>query len=663
MLPAEIFALFGRTVVLLRIAPRTKRPIDPAWEDLTVAEMTPAYLASLNGNIGILHGRSSGGLTGIEFDSIEAAKAWYRANPWAKKCLWSKAKRGPCFWVFIEGDYPPNHDLYDATGIRVGEWRADGRQTVFTGEHPDGIPYTNSGDPPARLRYSDIIWPPDVQPTKPTLPGHTVPVRNREAIMRAIQIRTGTWIFRITQRGAFLLNHAFAVDMIKELYDILFEQDENDAFLYNEATGAWVRKHDGAIDLLIREQFTDLAIVLNEHRLYSELKDGMLNAITEQLKSVVGRTGVFKTRQEGVIHCGNIMLHLSASGDCKEMPFNPLYYSRNPIPINYRQDAKCPRFLEFLHSALDEDDLNLVLRWFGSILLTGNSAQRVLMLVGAAESGKSTIAEIFESILGLVNVTALRTEVLHEKFELGRLFGFTLLTAKDVDGKFLNTKGAQVLKRLVGHDYTPGERKGVMHPVPVYGNYDCLITCNKRLVVRLEGQDDIDAWRRRLMMIAFTNPIPKGKRIANFAQVILAEEGEGILALGVQAAVAHLAELSVCGNFVTTPKQDSRVEELLSESEAVRHFVTNGVERVVGGDGLSTGELVGACIRYCTDHDWTPPGPKDIEIKLTELMMTIHGVHVGTHIERNNRRVRGYPHVALVETQSEDEETKEADLL
>ena len=30
-------------------------------------------------------------------------------------------------------------------------------------------------------------------------------------------------------------------------------------------------------------------------------------------------------------------------------------------------------------------------------------------------------------------------------------------------------------------------------------------------------------------------------------------------------------------------------------------------------------------------------------------MMSIHGVHVGAHIVRNGKRVRGYPHVALVQ--------------
>ena len=116
--------------------------------------MVPAYLAGLNGetNIGILHGRASGGLCGIEFDDLAHAKLFWNVNAWAKDGLWSKAKRGPCFWCFIRGAYPANHELYDEAGKHVGEWRADGRQTVFSGTHPEGMPYQNSGKPPAENR-------------------------------------------------------------------------------------------------------------------------------------------------------------------------------------------------------------------------------------------------------------------------------------------------------------------------------------------------------------------------------------------------------------------------------------------------------------------------------------------------------------------------------
>jgi phage/plasmid-associated DNA primase len=212
--------------------------------------------------------------------------------------------------------------------------------------------------------------------------------------------------------------------------------------------------------------------------------------------------------------------------------------------------------MALLNFALPGDDVSLFIRWFGSALLTGNAAQGILLLVGRAATGKSTIAEVVEMVMGWTNCTALRTKLLHERFEIGRLFGYSLLTAKDVPGKFLEEEGAQALTKLVGHDYTPGERKGSMESVPVYGDFDCLITCNERLLVSLEGATDVEAWRRRLMMLEFLNELAEEQRIDNYAQVLFAEEAEGILAAAITGAITHLAELEESGNFKLPPNRN-----------------------------------------------------------------------------------------------------------
>ena len=105
-----------------------------------------------------------------------------------------------------------------------------------------------------------------------------------------------------------------------------------------------------------------------------------------------------------------------------------------------------------------------------------------------------------------------------------------------------------------------------MIEVPVYGDYDVMVTCNERLLVHLEGDTDIEAWRRRLMIFEFVNVIPEEERISNYAQILFAEEASGILRKAVAGAIAHLAELEVRGNFIETDGQKTRVDHLLSES-------------------------------------------------------------------------------------------------
>jgi hypothetical protein len=81
-----------------------------------------------------------------------------------------------------------------------------------------------------------------------------------------------------------------------------------------------------------------------------------------------------------VIHCANGMLELSAEG-ATLYQFSPEYYSRNPSPFSWDPAVECPRFRNILlKSALDADDISLIQRWFGAILLGGNFAQRIMLI-------------------------------------------------------------------------------------------------------------------------------------------------------------------------------------------------------------------------------------------------------------------------------------------
>ena len=100
--------------------------------------------------------------------------------------------------------------------------------------------------------------------------------------------------------------------------------------------------------------------------------------------------------------------------------------------------------------------------------------------------GKSTLVRILEAIVGQ-NVCQLRTDLLAERFETSRFIGKTLLAGKDVSGNFLHSRGAHVLKALVGDDQLSGELKGLNAAPPILGQFDVAITCNSHLRLKLDG--------------------------------------------------------------------------------------------------------------------------------------------------------------------------------
>ena len=120
-----------------------------------------------------------------------------------------------------------------------------------------------------------------------------------------------------------------------------------------------------------------------------------------------------------------------------------------------------------------------------------------------------------------------------ERFETNRLIGKTLLTAKDVKSNFLMSRGAYVLKALVGGDTKTAEAKGRNETFDVEGNFNAIITANSTLTVNIDA--DNKAWDRRMRWIEY-NCEPVKEKIPNFAQVLLEEEGSGILNWALEGA-------------------------------------------------------------------------------------------------------------------------------
>ncbi len=173
--------------------------------------------------------------------------------------------------------------------------------------------------------------------------------------------------------------------------------------------------------------------------------------------------------------------------------------------------------------ALDGDDVDLLIRWSGSVLLGLNIAQRFMLLEGRAGGGKGTFVEVLEAIIGEDNSVQMRTALLDERFEAGRYMGKLLLGGKDVPGNFLEERGASVIKSLICGDRLTGEIKGSMETPSLSGQFGMVITCNSRLRVRLDR--DTEAWRRRLILLRYDRHKPE-HLVAEFSEKLIKEEAD-----------------------------------------------------------------------------------------------------------------------------------------
>jgi P4 family phage/plasmid primase-like protien len=630
---AELKATLGEDVVLIPVARGDKRPINVGWQNITVEQTnTPEYQEQLRrSNIGVSLGRPSSGLCAIDIDVDDRLEGFLNLNPRLRATLITKGNRGAQMWMRIDGEYPASTKLKDGLGSEIGEWRAGGNQSVIHGLHPAGMSYSRLNNAqPIQIEFKDVKWPDDlVLSWKKGDYDKVVKEHGRP--------------FTLSAKGVLRINDYFFVSRFLHEHLLVWEQLEEEFYEYNEANGLWEIANEDKVKWQFGLDLKRAADEVGVEDFIWVRKSGMLSSMVAMLRGLAGENEPFK-KGNRFIHLTNGMLDLRADHPSL-MSFHPDYYSRNICPLSLNPEAECPRFInELLRTALDEDDIELLQKWAGCVLLGNNSAQRILLLIGTPNGGKSTLIEIIEKIIGEQNVAQIRTKHLNKQFELYKFLGKTLLTGKDVGATFLNEDGAELLKALVGNDMLDAEKKHGSDQFQLRGNFNMAITCNSKLHVKLEG--DAGAWQRRLMIINYSKPKPK-ERIVEFADKLIKAEGPGILNWMIEGAIRYLDEVDRFGDYQLTDDQKERVDVLLSESDSVRQFVLERVH-VQQGDSLTVVELQQYYFQYCEDLGWRAFSPQDFRSSITDLMLEIHHVGKRNDITRGLTAHRGFKNVSII---------------
>ncbi len=623
-------ALLGSDVFFVPCEWGTKKPLVTYTDRPFESTRSDAYRAVLNGsetNIAVYLGKASGGLCAIDFDRDEDMTAFLAVNPKLAATTRSRGSRGGMVWLRVEGEFPescnPEHKRF--------EWRADRRLSTIYGRHPNGMDYTLTVDaPPVALTFAEIVWPDDWELPWVLADGHQAAATLRKLYGEP---------FYTNDKGALSgINEAYWAGMHATENEVLYEPDEKVFYQYNADTGLFEIESADVVRNKISSRMLEASRQANVFDLQKKRTATTLNNVTAHLRGIVERRGAFAEKRR-FIHLANGVIVFDGS-DCELRPFAPEFRSRNRSPIAFDENAKCERFLnELVLPAVHPEDVELLQKFAGMYLLGYNPAQRFLILDGEAGRGKTQFANVMQGIVGMTNVTQLRTKHLAERFELYRYLKKTLLVGVDVEADFLSTKGAAVLKGLVGGDWFDAEQKGGTGSFQLQGTFNVLITSNARLRVRLQG--DVGAWRRRINIVRYESP-PPTRKIPDFGAHLVKVEGSGILnwaLLGAQMVLNEIPDAG--GDFMMTERQRGIVDSLLAESDSLRHFLQDRVVADAYGD-LTVSELVEAYAAFCPEKKWQPLPITEVQRQLEGLMLELFGVSKCHGIERADKTQRGF---------------------
>ena len=434
----------------------------------------------------------------------------------------------------------------------------------------------------------------------------------------------------------------------------LFELNERRFYEYDSGTGLFAVLTEDAIRKKITERIEKAS---EEWSGFAGMRkfcsEASIRGVIAHLRGELEKAELFRSENR-VIHLANCVLQLGDNGLFTVEKFSPDFRSRNRSPISYDPNAVCPTFLDRMLGHLEEDDRELLQKCAGQCLCGRNITQSVLLLTGEGRASKSAVVSVIRGVVGAANAMELRTKHLEDRFEIGRMIGKTLLLGSDVRADFLSGPGAGRLKAIVGGDTLDAELKGSNKRVSMHGSFNVIVTSNERLRVRLEG--DRSAWERRLLIVQYDRPFT-GKSIPNVDQVLLHQEGPGILNWCVEGVQKLFADIAIEGRIVLSERQRERVHTLLSESDSLRIYLRENIVRTTNGANLTAAEIIEAYNSFCTNCGWSPVPGNVAQRQLDDLMLELFSVAKVNNVPRDGKSQRGFRNVRLRGADEADPDT------
>jgi len=617
----------------VKLRHKSKVPFEKEWQNKPYSFQEIDDWIKMGGNYGVIGGYES--LVIIDGDTPELCQIIKGLLPGTFAV---KTNKGIHFYIICKG--LNGRIVLMKDGVHHGEIISKGSQVVGPGSiHPDtGTKYLVDND----VDIAEITEEQLYTALKDYIPSSTQKKELPQDCDILIEMY-GDPYYVSGKGGVSSINQSYWAGWHNFNHIELYEPREKEFYRYDKQTGLYKEVSEEKIR---QEISTRLLHVSREDEL-EELEQKRTNSVlvqtTSLLKGIAEKRDAFINKQR-LIHLANGVIKFNDNNTADLVRFSPSFYSRNSSPIIFDENAKCERFLnELLRPALPDDDITLLQKYMGLCLLGNNLIQRFLIFDGGAGTGKSTTSLILQNLVGINNVSELRTKQLSERFELYRFRKKTLLVGVDVPGGFLSEKGAYVIKGLVGGDWFDAEQKGGRSSFPIKGNYCIVITSNSKLRVKLDG--DLGAWKRRLLIIDFNGPKPK-KKIPDFANLLLKEEASGILNWALQGLGLLFKDIDNYGDVFLSDRQQGIVDGLLAESDSLRHFLTENVFSYSDSD-LTVNEIIEAYSAYCPDMGWNPKPLPVLHKELEDLMLELFQTAKSHSIKRDGKSVRGFKKISF----------------
>ena len=290
----------------------------------------------------------------------------------------------------------------------------------------------------------------------------------------------------------------------------------------------------------------------------------------------------------------------------KLIEHTPEYLSTVQLAVNYTPDAKCPRFIKYLHESLPDDQVFLIQEMLGYFLVPITRAQKCFVIVGEAGAGKSVLLLVINDILlGKENVSNVTWQSLNERFKTAELFGKLANIFADLPTKNIDDNG--IFKALVGEDFLTVEKKN-KHPFSFQPYARLLFSCNN--IPRNYG-DKSEGFYRRLIIIRFAHAVAEAKRDPELLDKFR-QEADGIFLFALEG-LKRLMKNNF--KFSVTDTNIQELQKYREDSNSVLSFANDCCEFDPKYEAVRT-DVYNQYKNYCTACGLSPYSQKSFNNEL-----------------------------------------------
>lgn len=327
------------------------------------------------------------------------------------------------------------------------------------------------------------------------------------------------------------------------------------------------------------------------------------------------------------------------NGNIEFVDFNKEHYLTYNLQFEYDSSAAAPLFQKYLDRVLPDIELQeIIFEFFGTMFLKDVKHEKILLLLGKGQNGKSVLTDILQAMLG-PNMTSLSLLSLSEhKSQSRALIENKLLNYSSEIGSTKNLDFDMVKKLASGE---PVEIKEVFSKVFTMDNYARLaFNCNTLPRVA----ESSHGFHRRFLIVPFEQKISEEEKDINLAQKIIENELPGIFNLIIEGMRRFLLQ----GKFTYSEKTHQQSEKFKHDTNSVVAFLEEEQYVPSGKQHMRAQDFYRMYDNFCKENGFTSMNSTNLNNQLRDLGYEVRkSTNSYTHVYYD-KLIRGIQDSAII---------------